>query len=247
MVNFNAAAVPPMVWEKWNKAKDTFDQWRRWPADPFVSRNSNSDTPPDMNQIAEKTSVFQAMIEQVLAPYFDFKSVSGFKRTATQKSAIVSNMVSYRKLVFLYGLTLFRHSRHVNALCSEGVFQCPNRSNAHAVDNDFLRSEEIVRWIEELRQQRIFLDKPGGSFWMHRDVRLTLQHFFEHLNLHKGKPADVSANRFLQETRSRIHFWIGDWYQKAFNSSGHLTPIIESLHHRIMAALLFAIRTFQEP
>lgn len=43
-----------------------------------------------------------------------------------------------------------------------------------------------------------------------------------------------------------MHFWIGDWYQKAFCSSGHLTPIIEAVHHRIMAAIYSPFARFKE-
>ncbi|MFM7923162.1 MAG: hypothetical protein ACKPJJ_23315, partial [Planctomycetaceae bacterium] len=35
--------------------------------------------------------------------------------------------------------------------------------------------------------------------------------------------------------RARLHFWIGDWYLKAFCSSGHHVPILEAVHHQLMA------------
>ncbi len=83
---------------------------------------------------------------------------------------------------------------------------------------------------------------------MHRDVRLTLQCLLERVDLHllfKSDSPGKSRNRFLHEKRSRLHFWIGDWYHKAFLSSGHLTPVIESLHHRVMAALYSPHSTFK--
>ncbi len=257
-------------WAKWIEDRDSFEYWRVWPSDPFASEvitperasdSSSSDSRVLLNHCdADATSVFLGIVEHVLEPYFEFqhsKNKDHPLRRAWQRPFECTRDVE-RKLVFLYALTLFRHSRHVNALCSEGAYQCPYRSNAKVIDNDFVRSEEIVRWIDDLRRARIFLDKPGGSVWMHRDIRLTLRYFLEHLDLQNVSKAEAASsdsskdssdqeprNRFLMEVRSRLHFWIGDWYHKAFCSSGHLTPILESIHHRIMAALYAPFARFK--
>lgn len=146
-----------------------------------------------------------------------------------------------RRLLFLYAITLFRHSRHPAALSSEATFQCPFRFNPNAIDNDFLRSEESAEWISSLRRAAVFLDKPGGSMWMRRDIRLALRCILESIEVESeyqnrnGLPKQI--RRSMVGCRARLHFWIGDWYFKAFCSSGHLTPVIEAVHHRIMAAI----------
>lgn len=146
-----------------------------------------------------------------------------------------------RRLLFLYAITLFRHSRHPAALSSEATFQCPFRFNPNGIDNDFLRSEESAEWITSLRRAAVFLDKPGGSMWMRRDIRLAMRCILESIEVeseyqnHKGTKTQI--RRSLIGCRARIHFWIGDWYFKAFCSSAHLTPVIEAVHHRIMAAI----------
>jgi hypothetical protein len=203
----------------------------QWTADPCVD---------DSIAITNvRVPVFKAMITQVLAPFFTYDSLEAsvlvprFERM-TQDGE--------KRLMFLYAITLFRHSRHPNALCSEATFPCPFRHNASSLDNDFIRSEESSKWLTELRKARVFFDKPGGSLWMHRDARIAIQRLLEQSPL--GAPASGGPNEILRrrnhhfsELRSRMHFWIGDWYFKAFCSSGHLTPVIEALHHRIMAAV----------
>src|SRR5690242_18940601 len=32
-----------------------------------------------------------------------------------------------------------------------------------------------------------------------------------------------------------MHYWVGDWYFKAFCAREHITPLFESLHHRFLA------------
>jgi hypothetical protein len=234
------------TWKQSQLDRDRFENWRHWPNDKFgqqLTEGSLGKTQFDHSD-AKESFVFEGLLEEVLNPYYSFteQNTRVNTRHAIQRTDQFTR-AQERKLVFLYSLTLFRHSRHVNSLCSEGAFQCPSRFNAKAIDNDFIRSQEITRWIDELRLKRVFFDKPGGSVWMHRDVRLTIRYFLENLKI--GTIIDDSAegakrsirNQHLINLRSRLHFWIGDWYHKAFCSSGHLTPIIESIHHRIMAAL----------
>lgn len=228
------------------------------------------------------------------------------------------------KLQFIYALTLFRQSRHGNALCTEAAYPCPFRFNTNGIDNDFVRGEVIATWVEELRRNRIFFDKPGGSVWIHRDIRVVMQRVIGMFDLHRQRSIEIDLtgvkedvlipllkvelkidtnqnerskvealssqiraeytdrfsrlpesqrsdltkileermdksrrllqiiscfknlqlelagtgerNRFLFEMRARMHAWIAQWYQQGYYSSGHIDPIIESLHHRFASA-----------
>lgn len=199
-------------------------------------------------------SVFADMLRAAVGPMFkisfgnsednasatDFKTIrvrGGDLRSLGPKELIRLE----RRLLFLYSITLFRHSRHPAALSSEATFQCPFRFNPNGIDNDYLRSEESAEWITSLRRAAVFLDKPGGSMWMRRDIRLAIRSIMESIEVQSkyqnAEGEEIPIRRSLVGCRARIHFWIGDWYFKAFCSSGHLTPVIEAVHHRIMAAV----------
>ncbi|MCU0720654.1 MAG: hypothetical protein MUC83_13175, partial [Pirellula sp.] len=200
----------------------------RWQFDPLVDRTS-------FLAIDQTQGLLTPMINKIVATFYSFDS-----NMPTTLRPRFDRLRNYRKLTFFYALTLFRHSRLPNSLCSEASFACPFRFNDLGIDNDFLRSKESASWIAELRDARVFFDKPGGSIWMHRDVRLSLQQILEQTPI--GEFAEnfdeskLPRNYHFGELRSRLHFWIGDWYFKAFCSSGHLAPVVEALHHRLMAA-----------
>lgn len=137
----------------------------------------------------------------------------------------------YQKHLFLYALTLFRQSRHPSALFSEGAYPCEFRFNQDYKDNDYERDKNVAIWIDQLKAARAIYEKPGGYVWMHRDVRLNLQRYLESRVFQVGE-----GTRFLGEELGRRHFWIGDWYFKAFAASGHFLPLLESLFHRFQAA-----------
>ncbi|MCG6157644.1 SIR2 family protein [Rubinisphaera margarita] len=225
----------------WDAHCNTVDSWRDWPhdhiADAQLLPNLSPERETSILHTAESVSVFRTLIDDILKPF-----------NVLPQSIIQKNSVEYRRIVFLYAITLFRHSRHLNALCSEAAFHCPFRFNCNSIDNDVIRAEEAKLWIDQLRSGKVFFDKPGGSVWMHRDIRLTLQHLLERVDLHYGHKASGETrpgNRFLLEMRSRIHFWIGDWYNKAFCSCGHLTPIVEAVHQRLMAAMYSPFAKFK--
>lgn len=100
---------------------------------------------------------------------------------------------------------------------------------------------ESGRWIEKLEDALVLFKKPGGAVWMHRDVRLSLQRIIEQtyipLEEISGPLNAIRGNEWFGEVRARLHFWIGDWYHKAFCSSGHLKPVIEGVFHLISSAL----------
>ena len=151
---------------------------------------------------------------------------------------VASQSSFYRRTLFIYSLTLFRQARHPSSMFSEGTFQCPFRFNAFGVDNDWIRAEETTEWLKTLRNRRVLYDKLGGYLWMHRDIRIGLQCWLETLRLDAfdNRASCTSQSYFLGEVRARLHFWIGDWYYKAYVASGHMTPLIESIYHRIQAA-----------
>lgn len=139
------------------------------------------------------------------------------------------------KIRFLYALTLFRQSRHPAALVCEATIPCPKRFNIDGVDNDEKRSQWAQKWVNELSDAGVLLEKPGGYQWKYRDVRVGLRRILENIpdiGQCDGKDSHNHLN-YLGEIRARTHFWIGDWYYKAFLSSGHFMPLIESIYHRI--------------
>jgi hypothetical protein len=159
------------------------------------------------------------------------KEVSVFSDMFEDLSARLKESVGQpRKLEFLYVMTLFRHARHPNALIGEGTLPCPYRFNARGIDNDWIRDKMATEWIDELRQSRVLFTKPGGYLWMHRDCRLGLRAVLDS-GMFEGVRGDPGW--VLAERRARAHFWIGDWYFKAFATSRHTTPALESIFHRL--------------
>jgi hypothetical protein len=259
----------PEEWEtrctestKWKLSVEGNDKWTEWTHDICVPKDAvlgDDDVGVSIADGVKANSVFIGNVESALAPLFDFTPGRNGKRRATQRPELTSREKGDRLrrfAGFLYGVTLFRHSRHVNALCTEGVLNCPERFNQSGLDNDLLRAREVAGWVQDLRRAGVFYDKPGGTFWMHRDVRMVLQRLLETLDLRRqpddesggtaGAGRKVVGNASLIETRARQHIWIGDWYQKAYFSSGHIVPIVESLHHRVMAAVYAPFARFKE-
>jgi len=143
------------------------------------------------------------------------------------------------KIRFLYTLTLFRQSRHPSAFFSEAVYACPFRFNISGIDNDWSRGETVKKWMAELRDLQVLYQKSGGYCWKHRDVRLGIQFLLQKLPLFKIKDKmgeEVFPYNFLLEARSRYHYWISDWYFKAFATTGHYMPVIECLYHGFQCA-----------
>ncbi len=102
-----------------------------WPSDPFyfdpgdTARKSTLLTDRSFSHDhgdARSTSVFEGIIDQVLQPYLTHSK--GKLHLLQQLDPLGQKE---NKLTFLYALTLFRHSRHMNSLCSEAAFQCPHR------------------------------------------------------------------------------------------------------------------------
>ena len=95
---------------------------------------------------------------------------------------------------------------------------------------------KLVSGLGTLSDAGILLEKPGGYQWKYRDLRTGIRYFLETL----GPIGDQSSNTgcffdYLGQSRARCHYWIGEWYHKAFLSSGHFLPLIECLYHKIQA------------
>ena len=132
------------------------------------------------------------------------------------------------RMVFLFAASLFRHSRHPSALVIDGVQEIPYRYLARGMDNDRIRWERMSAWSQELKKLNVFIEKPGGFLWMHRDVRLGIQQIYENL--------PFVGNLVAKNFRTGIHLSIASWYMKAFITNNHWIPAIENLYHLFKAA-----------
>jgi hypothetical protein len=142
---------------------------------------------------------------------------------------------------FLYGLTLFRQSRHHTALYCHGVARCPQPYEALAshAPSDVCRVDRVAKYMAELRELGLFFAKPGGYAWMYSDTRLGLRRMFQAVRSITVTDGHSSERRQLNSflnLRARAHFWIGDWYLQAFCATGHFMPFVESLYHRFQCA-----------
>lgn len=204
-------------------------------------------------------SNFQPMIEEIVNGFLGFGNPD-FDRKKRSSRAL-----------WLYGLTLFRQSRHSAAMISEAVFPCPFKFNVESEDNDEWRYRlvfgglggivkegdtrwdeiDLMGWANSLEETGLFLKKPGGFSWKYRNARLAIQHILELIGPidpppyfpNQDDPAASSAGphpneRSLWSIRPRIHYWIADWYLKAFHSTGHHTPLVECFYHCSQAVLL---------
>jgi hypothetical protein len=153
------------------------------------------------------------------------------------------------RITFLYALTLFRQSRHISSLCMEAVYRCPQRFNTDGHDNDVIRMEKIRDWVNQLTENGILWRKPGGTLWMYGDTRASLQELLENFeDIQQEKFEQFSRDREpaneayycvglrLKSQRSRMHYWIGEWYQQAFYATGNHSPLIEAIYHYIQSA-----------
>lgn len=147
-----------------------------------------------------------------------------------------------RRARLVYSTTLFRQSRHVSALLSEAVIEGFARydcymgvgSGGSVVSGRLNSSEVIIKWIDELyaSKMRLFNRKPGGFAWMFRDLRLLSNHMLEQPLVildREGRPIELN----MKYKKARIHFWIGEWYLRAFYSSNHIDPLKEAIYHKL--------------
>lgn len=151
------------------------------------------------------------------------------------------NKASHRKLRFLYASTLFRQSRHYSAFLNDATLQCPGKFNTDCEDNDWNRHEELKGYLENLKN-KVFYQKPGGFAWAYRDFRLGIRLMID------AAPQEWLAYTDIKESfhtwRSHYHYWIADWYMRAFFATGHATPLMEAVYHLYQTIL--NLSTFRE-
>jgi hypothetical protein len=158
----------------------------------------------------------------------------------------------------IYASSLFRQSRHYSAFLSEAVFRCPASFNAYGFDNDLMRQRRLEQWLVTFnRFPEVFFRKPGGFAWMYRDVRMGLRCISEAVSAFVGRRRTTGngssgsegiaaaaeerapSSRLLpcRELRSRTHFWIGDWYLRAYQTSTYAGTLVEAMYHFYQAIL----------
>lgn len=140
-----------------------------------------------------------------------------------------------RRKRLIYSATLFRQSRHMSALLSEAVFDSRYRYRRYLKSEkpgfaSHDHADEVIEWVQRLYQKEFgfFNRKPGGFAWMYHDLRLVV-------NAMLVSERNTSSNQNLRALRSRIHFWIGEWYLRAFHSSNHVDPLKEAIFHKLMS------------
>jgi len=93
------------------------------------------------------------------------------------------------RLRFLHVLTLFRHSRHLSVMCSEGPspnIRCFER--ALGDDKDLARAVNVREWVEKLYDIGLMRRKSGGFAWIHWSLRFYLQRCLEEGLFPNGDP-----------------------------------------------------------
>lgn len=203
---------------------------------PLSSRAFKNHIDPSLqkSKIANGTelTLYEPRLEEILKKWLPDSNVD--RTEEIEELGGLGNWLVLR-LKFLYAITLFRHSRHTSAFYSEAVYSCPKRFNIEGIDNDWIRASRVREWVKELRDLHVFYHKPGGYAWKYRDIRLGLQSLLQKLPLFRSNELKAGPDYLLQ-IRARIHFWIGDWYRKAFATTGHSVPVMESLYHRYQCA-----------
>lgn len=144
----------------------------------------------------------------------------------------------FDRVRFLYAASLFRQSRHYSAFLVEGILQCPKRFNDAGFDNDWHRNKVVFQYRDKLVSKHVFNEKPGGFAWAYRDIRMGMRSLIESLpdiwyqvtshNIAKQNSKRVEPFR---DHRPTYHFWIADWYIRAFYTTGHALPLLEALYH----------------
>lgn len=189
--------------------------------------------------------------------------IEGKKPSDLNFAALKLTHEQHSKIRFLYGASLFRQSRYFSAFMTDAVYVCPYRfsrpdsndskdqqadqpvntldqllNSLSKIDNDFNRSKNCLEWINRLGAKRVFIKKPGGHTWKYGDRRMMIQSFIESLKNIRFKSDGAVLGHYGQQ-RAKMHFQIGEWFLKAFNSTSNELPLLEAVYHR-MAAIKFA-------
>ncbi|MGJ8661264.1 MAG: SIR2 family protein [Bacteroidota bacterium] len=182
-------------------------------------------------------------------PQHSYEEIIHLFKSEFLESSSLNGEEKARRELWAYGITLFRHSRHSAAMISESVYPCPFQFGSTSdEDNDRKRYNDVLfsdttPWVKELSEIGVLLNKPGGFYWMNRDVRMGIQKILEAKTNAQVVRKDeiIQLNFGYSQMRPRIHFWIADWYLRAFYSTGHYTPLVEAVYHASRAFKLAAV------
>ncbi len=201
-----------------------------------TSHDSNGESNKD-DLDTESKNCFESHSEALSAiDYFMTNLLPNKEEDLSWEKAISNDLLvreQNAKLRFLYVSSLFRYSRHISALLSEAAYPCPKKFNTEKFDNDLERAKHLFKWRNELISKKIFLTKPGGYSWKYGDVRKKIRDELEKLNLTSANPK-IGIKKF-RSLKSKSHYYIADWYFRAFMSSYHATPLQESIYHSTCA------------
>jgi hypothetical protein len=206
-------------------------------SDDIIKHHKQDEHSAEIYLLGNDTSMLFESLENLFrsATFLNLSNPDSFKHLDKRQEVAIQ---------FLYALTLFRSARHPSSLMVESVLSCPFRYNRLAMDNDFFRSRETSILVRELIDLNIFFEKPGGLLWFNGEIRRCISSVLENLEFEVINLSDSQSGKHdpqqrkfkLEHRRSKIHFWIADWYMKAFLSSGHISPLIESTYHLVSSA-----------
>jgi hypothetical protein len=131
-------------------------------------------------------------------------------------------------LQFLYAVTLFRRARHYSSFLGEGVLPATHIFSVDGYDNDWERDKKLAQHLADLNEMGFFYRKPGGFAWTYRDFRLGVRRLIDSLGQDELEKHHIEP---FVEWRSHYHYWIADWYLRAFYTSGHAVPLMEGIYH----------------
>jgi hypothetical protein len=195
--------------------------WCEWPASLKF---------PDFDRSAER--LFEGWVSGHANRHVVPSRTDGDSGAARDPEAISARKRYPEDLQFLYAVTLFRSARPYSSFADKGVLSAPHLFNMVARDNDWERHQNLDRNLADLRDLGFLFQKPGGFVWTYRDLRLGLRRMIDSLPIEELKKYQIE--RFA-EWRSHYHYWIADWYLRAFNTSGHADPLMEGLYHLYQA------------
>lgn len=211
----------------------------------FTSPVSAGDIEQDLGIHRLKRGLIAALLK-------DTGGFSKLKKYLDRKShgKGVLNTYDENAIRYLYAAALLTQSRHISALLSEASSQSAWRYNLNLFldssdghQNEYVLSRRYLEgWNELLSRSKnsLFRLKPGGYHWIRAKKRMLLQETLEGAFPLRFRSIPLEGARRelesgLRESRATTHFWLSEWYLRAFYATNHSDPLIESLYHRLAA------------
>jgi hypothetical protein len=230
----NPSDSPPLTEDRWN-ADAVQDNWVDSMEQTEAAKYEEVKVAPVPSTAHYIGELLPFLSKQVVGSLYPSPSQTAEIRAADRTNALAAH--------FFYACSLFRRSRPLAALLSEGVFHSFDPLNSAGLDNDRARYAQVKLWIDTFRKQSFVWRKPSGNVWLYRDARLGMQSLLQkcrRVPLWRGEDdAEPCEFGVFLEARARIHFGIAVWYAQAFFTTGHSVPLIEALYH-LYQSLIFA-------